>query len=146
MSVQTAIPASWAIRKAGDLSWQGYVALADKLELLPPHLQDAVDRGWLRVNRTTGASVAVGPGSEANMRAVLSTAREMASALSFLHARGIVHGDLSAWNVMLCTTGVGANDGGRGFIAKVSARSCNMRDHVPDAAPPFSLLLPPAVL
>ncbi|PNH11410.1 Mitogen-activated protein kinase kinase kinase 13-A [Tetrabaena socialis] len=76
-------------------------------------LQDAIDRGWLRVSP---AVISSGP----RMEAVVSTAVEIASALSFLHAKDIVHGDLSAWNVMLCTSGPTASAGGRGFVAKVA--------------------------
>lgn len=71
-----------------------------------------MDRGWLR----SGASCL---SSMPRMDAVVGTAAEMASALSFLHARGIVHGDLSAWNVLLCTSGSSAAVGNRGFVAKV---------------------------
>ncbi|KAG2432963.1 hypothetical protein HXX76_008691 [Chlamydomonas incerta] len=76
-------------------------------------LQDAVDRGWLRVSPALESS---GP----RMDAVLATAVELASALAFLHSKDIVHGDMSAWNVMLCTSGSTAAVGGRGFVAKIA--------------------------
>lgn len=53
------------------------------------------------------------------MAAVVSTAVEVASALLYLHSHGVVHGDLSAWNVLLTTSGPSANLGDRGFTAKV---------------------------
>ncbi|GLC34060.1 hypothetical protein PLESTB_000832900 [Pleodorina starrii] len=76
-------------------------------------LQDAIDRGWLRVSAALENS---GP----RMDAVLATALELASALAFLHSKDIVHGDLSAWNVMLCTSGSTAAVGGRNFVAKIA--------------------------
>ncbi|GLI66067.1 hypothetical protein VaNZ11_009786 [Volvox africanus] len=76
-------------------------------------LQDAIDRGWLRISPAMEAS---GP----RMDAVLATALELASALSFLHSKDIVHGDMSAWNVMLCTSGATASVGGRNFVAKIA--------------------------
>ncbi|KAG2501254.1 hypothetical protein HYH03_001061 [Edaphochlamys debaryana] len=76
-------------------------------------LQDAIDRGWLR----TAPHILESP---PRMDALLATAVELASALSFLHGKDIVHGDLSAWNVMLCTSGSTASAGGRGFAAKIA--------------------------
>lgn len=76
-------------------------------------LQDAVDRGWFR----TAPSQTAGP---PNMCAITSTALEVSSALLYLHSHGIVHGDLSAWNVLLTTSGSTAMQGGRGFVAKVA--------------------------
>ncbi|GLC36181.1 hypothetical protein PLESTF_001471200 [Pleodorina starrii] len=76
-------------------------------------LQEAIDRGWLRTERS---ALQGGP----NLAAVLATAREVASALAYLHAANVVHGDLSGWNVMLCSSGTAAAEGGRGFVAKVA--------------------------
>ncbi|KAG2487849.1 hypothetical protein HYH03_013566 [Edaphochlamys debaryana] len=76
-------------------------------------LQEAIDRGWLRTERS---ALNGGP----NMPAVLATAREVASALAYLHSASVVHGDLSGWNVMLCSSGAAAAEGGRGFVAKVA--------------------------
>lgn len=76
-------------------------------------LQEAMDRGWLRTERS---AVSGGP----NLAAVLATAREVASALAYLHSANVVHGDLSAWNVMLCSSGAAAAEGARGFVAKVA--------------------------
>jgi tRNA A-37 threonylcarbamoyl transferase component Bud32 len=36
-----------------------------------------------------------------NLLAVLATAAEIASGMVLLHSNGIIHGDLSAFNVML---------------------------------------------
>lgn len=71
-------------------------------------LQDAVDRGWLACN------------GEMNYLAVTTTALEIASAMQYLHAVGILHGDLSAFNVMLTSSGSEMGMGNRGFIAKVA--------------------------
>lgn len=48
-------------------------------------LQDALTGGWFR-----------SPDGTANLPVVVSTAAEIASGMSFLHSRGIVHGDLSS--------------------------------------------------
>mmetsp|Transcript_31353 Transcript_31353/g.79990 ORF Transcript_31353/g.79990 Transcript_31353/m.79990 type:complete len:891 (-) Transcript_31353:88-2760(-) len=76
-------------------------------------VQDAVDRGWLRDKRDCLTS-------HANMDAVLATCLEIASALCYLHAHDIVHGDLTGWNVMLTSSGASMTDGGRGWIVKVA--------------------------
>ncbi|KXZ54057.1 hypothetical protein GPECTOR_5g165 [Gonium pectorale] len=75
-------------------------------------LQDALDRGALKLRKPGGE---VG---ETHLPMMVSTACEVASALQYLHDKGIVHGDLTAWNVMLCTA---AQDrSGRTFVAKVA--------------------------
>lgn len=51
-------------------------------------VQDAVDRGWLRTERNCIDSMP-------NMDAVLPTALEIASAMQYLHAHDVIHGDLS---------------------------------------------------
>ena len=51
------------------------------------HAQDAIDKGWFRER----PAVAAPP----NMRTILSTATELASAMACLHANNILHGDLS---------------------------------------------------
>ncbi|GFH12752.1 predicted protein, partial [Haematococcus lacustris] len=74
---------------------------------------DAVERGWLRDMQSGGQG-------RPNMSAILQTAYEVASALNYLHSHGVVHGDLSAWNVLLTSQGTPASGGHRGFIAKVA--------------------------
>ncbi|KAF6260297.1 kinase-like domain-containing protein [Scenedesmus sp. NREL 46B-D3] len=76
-------------------------------------LQDAVERGWLRESR----SCVSGPVS---LLAVLATAAEIASGMALLHSNGIIHGDLSAFNVMLSSADPAAAIGDRGFVAKVA--------------------------
>lgn len=58
-------------------------------------LVDAVVKGWFR------HSVNALEESSPHHRTVAMTAFEIASAMSFLHAKGVVHGDLSGGNVML---------------------------------------------
>lgn len=90
-------------------------------------LQEAIDRGWLRTERS---ALAGGP----NMLAVVATAMEVACALAYLHSNNVVHGDLSSWNVMLCSSGARADVGGRNFIAKVGdfglARTLEVRSRI----------------
>eukprot|EP00879_Flechtneria_rotunda_P001352 GHRR01001502.1.p1 GENE.GHRR01001502.1~~GHRR01001502.1.p1 ORF type:complete len:1180 (+),score=462.14 GHRR01001502.1:255-3794(+) len=76
-------------------------------------LQDAVERGWLRETRSCVSG-------EINLMAVLATAAEIASGMALLHDAGIIHGDLSAFNVMLSSQDAAASVGGRGFVAKVA--------------------------
>ncbi|KAL6763903.1 mixed lineage protein kinase [Haematococcus lacustris] len=76
-------------------------------------LQDAVERGWLQ-------DVPSSAKGKPKMSAIVATAYEIASALSYLHSHGVVHGDLSAWNVLLSSQGVTANVGKRGFTVKVA--------------------------
>eukprot|EP00878_Enallax_costatus_P015719 GHUV01016470.1.p1 GENE.GHUV01016470.1~~GHUV01016470.1.p1 ORF type:complete len:346 (+),score=111.35 GHUV01016470.1:799-1836(+) len=76
-------------------------------------LQDAVERGWLR-ERPSCVSGGL------NLVAVVAIAAEIASGMSTLHEQGIVHGDLSAFNVMLSSADAAASLGSRGFVAKVA--------------------------
>ncbi|EFJ43286.1 hypothetical protein VOLCADRAFT_96512 [Volvox carteri f. nagariensis] len=78
-------------------------------------LQDALDRGALKLRKPGGEM------GETHLPMMVATACEVASALQYLHERGIVHGDLTAWNVMLCTSEGGQQDrSGRTFVAKVA--------------------------
>ncbi|MEW5300051.1 MAG: hypothetical protein WDW36_003011 [Sanguina aurantia] len=90
-------------------------------------LQDAVDKGWLRTERSTLSGAP-------NLPAILTTAHEIASAMCFLHSRGVIHGDLSAWNVLLSASGPSASAGGRGFVAKIAdfglARDLDVRTKI----------------
>ncbi|KAK9807645.1 hypothetical protein WJX72_005215 [[Myrmecia] bisecta] len=72
-------------------------------------LQAAIDQGWLRKKR----SIVDGP---PDMRAIHTTAQEIAAAMVFLHNKDILHGDLAGGNVLLCSSNVD----GRCFIAKVA--------------------------
>ncbi|GIM05799.1 hypothetical protein Vretimale_10187 [Volvox reticuliferus] len=78
-------------------------------------LQDALDRGALKLRKAGGEM------GETHLPMMIATACEVASALHYLHDKGIVHGDLTAWNVMLCTSEGGQQDrSGRNFVAKVA--------------------------
>ncbi|PNW87297.1 hypothetical protein CHLRE_02g117050v5 [Chlamydomonas reinhardtii] len=78
-------------------------------------LQDALDRGALKLRKPSGEM------GETHLPMMVATACEVASALQYLHDKGIVHGDLTAWNVMLCTAHDPAADrSGRNFVAKVA--------------------------
>ena len=94
----------------------------------PTPLQDAIERGWLR---------AAGP----HLPAVLHTALEVARGLGALHAAGVVHGDVSAYNVMLACEGCEALAGGRGFVAKVRRAAAGPW---PQSAAPCAGCLPAA--
>jgi serine/threonine protein kinase len=50
---------------------------------------------------------------------LLATAAEIAAGMLHLHSQGIIHGDLSAYNVLLSSADPSAAVGGRGFVAKV---------------------------
>lgn len=73
-------------------------------------LQDAVDRGWLRE----------GPAGPVSTLKLLATAAEIAAGMLHLHSQGIVHGDLSGFNVLLSSADPSAAVGQRGFVAKVA--------------------------
>ena len=53
-----------------------------------PLVQDAIERGWLRTERSAVSG-------RPNMAAVLATAREVAAALAYLHSQNVVRG--AAW-------------------------------------------------
>jgi len=73
-------------------------------------LQDALDRGLFHV----------GPSRSPNLMAIAATAHEIAAGLRYLHRHGIVHGDLSAFNVLLTAQGATGQAAGRGFSAKLA--------------------------
>ena len=54
------------------------------------NMQDACDKGWFKDN----------------LAALLSTANNVATAMAFLHSKGIIHGDLSGGNVLLASSNV----------------------------------------
>ncbi len=93
---------------------------------MPSPPQSAIDSGWFLTTRCLGTGHwALGTGHWAlgtghtNMEALLVMASEVAQGLAALHARGVVHSDLSAYNVVLSTRSLAANKAGRGFGAKV---------------------------
>ncbi len=57
-------------------------------------LQSAIDKGLLRTGNSTWRG---GP----SMRAVLAVAHDIAAGMVYLHAQGVVHGDLGPKNVLL---------------------------------------------
>lgn len=73
-------------------------------------LQDAVDRGFLLE----------GPAGPVSTLKLLATAAEIAAGMLHLHSQGIVHGDLSGFNVLLSSADPSAAVGQRGFVAKVA--------------------------
>ena len=81
-------------------------------------LKDAVDKGLLRLR----CSPKAGP----DVRAVLETAVEIASAIEHLHKNDVVHGDLSAVNVLL-KKAVAPRKGGRRWMAKVCDFGLSLR-------------------
>ncbi len=62
------------------------------------------------------------PSGEPCLAAILQTAAEIGDALRELHRRDVVHGDLTAYNVLLSSRAPRAVAAGRGFVAKVGVR------------------------
>jgi len=60
--------------------------------------QDAVAKHWFRKGRE--------PDGELDVEAVLAVAAEIAAGMTYLHARGIVHGDLTGANILLTSNAV----------------------------------------
>lgn len=58
-------------------------------------LQDAIDRGWLRHECSQLSPM--------DFSQALTLAMDIAHAMAYLHDRGIVHADLSAFNILLCS-------------------------------------------
>jgi serine/threonine protein kinase len=98
-------------------------------------LSDAVEKGWFRqpAARGTPSGLSVkGDGScessfsggltcsPPDLAAILATAREVAAAMSYLHHKNILHGDLTGGNVLLTAAPAEA----RGFTAKVREPCC----------------------
>eukprot|EP00878_Enallax_costatus_P013965 GHUV01014604.1.p1 GENE.GHUV01014604.1~~GHUV01014604.1.p1 ORF type:complete len:586 (+),score=141.50 GHUV01014604.1:545-2302(+) len=79
-------------------------------------LSDAIQRGWLLSVRD-GAPL---PG-HVNMLRALTTAREVAGALEYLHSQSVLHGDLNGNNILLAGAPVCPDrQDQRGFSAKVA--------------------------
>ena len=60
--------------------------------------QDAVAKHWFRKGRE--------PDGELDVEAVLAVAAEITAGMTYLHARGIVHGDLTGANILLTSNAV----------------------------------------
>jgi serine/threonine protein kinase len=72
------------------------------------------------------------------MRAVLTTACEIAEALAFVHGIGVLHGDLTAANVLLASGRSTDPRDPRPFTAKVRLESGRQgSDALPAAVPQF---------
>lgn len=79
-------------------------------------LSDAIQRGWL----LTLADGVPQPNQVHLLRA-LTTAREVAGALEYLHSQSVLHGDLNGNNILLAGVPVSAaSSDQRGFTAKVA--------------------------
>lgn len=76
-------------------------------------LGDAVERGWFRQKDSL---------FESNLVPILATAKEIASAMSYLHARNILHGDLTSNNVLLTSS----EKDERHYTAKVRNAACKV--------------------
>ncbi|KAG2454256.1 hypothetical protein HYH02_001289 [Chlamydomonas schloesseri] len=70
-------------------------------------LTDAIERGWFRKRHSL---------FEVDYRALILTAREVAAAMTYLHSRNILHGDLTGTNVLLTAS----DRDERHFAAKVA--------------------------
>lgn len=84
---------------------------------------DAIYKGWFRRGHILGQMGATGAFGLSE-RAVVATAREIASAMAYLHHEGILHGDLTGSNVLLTASseplGGDTGEDKRKFTAKVS--------------------------
>lgn len=79
-------------------------------------LSDAIQRGWL-LSVCDGAPQ---PGHVSMLKA-LTTAREVAGALEYLHSQNVLHGDLNGNNILLAGAPVSQDrQDQRGFTAKVA--------------------------
>ena len=63
-----------------------------KSRRVPGWVQDAIDRGWFRVEHK--------PDSPPCLDTLLTTASEVVRGLAFLHSKDILHSDLSSSNVL----------------------------------------------
>lgn len=74
-------------------------------------VQEGIEQGWFR--KPPEASILLG---RPDLDSILSTAREIADALCYLHEANILHGDLTGNNILLASSD--ADD--RRFIVKVN--------------------------
>jgi hypothetical protein len=96
-------------------------------------ISDAVEKGWFRQQPSgaTPSALSLGDGSvessfsggltspAPDLCAILACAREVSAAMSYLHHKNMLHGDLTGNNVLL--TAAPAEK--RGYTAKVTANS-----------------------
>jgi serine/threonine protein kinase len=71
-----------------------------------------MDQGHFRAQRLPGAAV--------HLPALVATAKEVAAGMHHLQQQGLVHGDLSPYNILLTSSGAAAATAGRGFTVKVA--------------------------
>ncbi len=69
-----------------------------------------------------------------NLTKVLTLAQHIASACAYLHARGVVHADLSAANVLLCKAKHGGSGGSLGPTAAATLTSAGLSGNAHDSA------------
>eukprot|EP00884_Botryococcus_braunii_P023575 jgi/Botrbrau1/9901/Bobra.0012s0004.1 len=72
-------------------------------------VSDAVNKGWFR-------KTPISRDQPPDLDKIIDTAYEIADGMAYLHARGVVHGDLTGGNVLLASD----PNPTRGFVAKVS--------------------------
>lgn len=74
-------------------------------------VQDGIENEWFGTKATATAP------RRPNLEAIEATAYEIASAMRYLHKHNILHGDLTASNVLLSSAAITPKDK-RGFVAK----------------------------
>ncbi|KAI8473688.1 MAG: kinase-like domain-containing protein [Monoraphidium minutum] len=104
------------------MGWYHGAPVAVKLLDRTMIVMDFADKGTLQTAIATGV-LCEGriPGGALDLLAVLSTAREVASGMAYLHSLGIIHGDLTASNVLLSGRGAGEADA-QGFAAQIMCK------------------------
>ncbi len=88
-------------------------------------MQEAMERGWFMTEDSVMKSA---PASD--LMAVYATAKDIASAMAYIHSKDIIHGDLRGDSLGLASS----SQDQRGFIAKVTLthhmqlHACNALD------------------
>ena len=72
--------------------------------------QDALDKGDFKGELS----------NVPRLSAIIVTAQEVAAGLAYLHKHNVVHGDLSAFNVLLTSSAATATAADRGFAVKLA--------------------------